>query len=262
MRTRVGTLFNVEDAVQRVEVSGCTGWQLGSDGPPVVFVTGPPMSGRLFRNVQARLAPTPTLAVELLSPGVHGVDALARRLDAVIAETGAVAVVAHGLAVPVVLQSTSKVPVVLTNGTLTTPDPVLRSMGRLGTGVLSRVLFRPEVLGRWMPSSAGLRRLVSNPYVMNRDIVVMLLEPVVESAESRRAAAEWVCDVARGVSAVQRDTTMISAIWGDNDPLCPLAEVRGLVPPQRLTSIPGGRHLHPEERPWELADRLRTWLEA
>lgn len=226
-----------------------------------MFVTGPPISGRLFRAVQARLAPRRTVALELLEAGVHGVAALAARLDEIISELGAGALVAHGLAVPVALASRADVAVVLTNGTLIRPDPMLRAMARLGPTVLAEVLFRPWTLRRWMPSSMGLRRLVTNPYVMDRDIVVMLLEPMLGSKVVRRTAAEWICDVARQPLVVRREISTISAIWGDSDPLCPLATVRGFVPPGRLSTIPGARHLHPEERPWELADRLQTWLE-
>ena len=249
-----------EEQVERVEVRGCPAWRAGSEGAPVVFVTGPPMSARLFRNVQARLAPRATLAVELCLPELLGPDALAGRLDEVLDEIGAQAVVAHGLAVPVAARCRGRRALVLTNGTLGEPDPVLRAMARLGPSVLARLLFRPEVLGRWMPSSLGLRRRVTNPYVMDRDIVVMLLEPVVRDAGTRAAAAQWVCGVVRSGFPASVDSSRISAVWGDNDPLCPLEEVRRLVSPERLLTVPGGRHLHPEERPWELADRLETLL--
>ena len=44
---------------------------------------------------------------------------------------------------------------------------------------------------RWLSSSFGLRRTVNNPYVMDRDIVVMLTERLAESAENREVAAAW-----------------------------------------------------------------------
>ena len=247
--------------MERVDICGCQAWAEGGSQDPVVLVTGPPTSARLFRHVQARIAPRPSLAVELVAPGLHGLDALSGRLDEVLEHTGASAVVAHGLAVPVALRSAAK-RILVTNGPLGTPDPVLRAMARLGPRLLAGLLIRRNVLGRWMPSSLGLRRLVTNPYVMDRDIVVMLLEPVLQSAEHRECAAAWICDAARRTNADIPGSERISAIWGDNDPLAPLADVRRFVDASRIRAIPGGRHLHPEERPWELADRLEEWLDA
>ena len=139
---------------------------------------------------------------------------------------------------------------------MTAVDLIVSGLSRLGETVLARTVLRPGFATRWLGSSGGLRRTVANPYVMDHDIVVMLTEAVLHSRESRRSAASWMAGVGTMVPATNPKPELISAIWGDHDPLYPLAEAESLVPSERLLVIPGGRYFHPEERPWETADRL------
>lgn len=231
----------------------------GSSGAPLVFIAGPPLGIAIFEQVQRRLGDRRSIAVELTSLGEPAtLTNLSRRLQQLCSETGAAGVVAHGLAVPVGLRLEG-LPVYISNGPAVQLDPLMRSLALMGPRALSRLL-KPELLTRWLASSAGLRRAVSNPYVMDRDTVVRVTEGVVSSAERRRAAAEWICSLAsEDLGQWSVDASQVSAIWGDSDPLYPVAPLRKVLSErggQAPSVILGGRLMHPEERPWELADRV------
>ena len=246
---------------QTTVVAGCPAYRSDGDGPPVLLIAGPPMSARLFAKTQARLSRS-SVAVELVgSKGEGDVASLARTVEEAAAELGASVVVAHGLAVPVALQ-TRGLELVLLNGPLGRVDTVTGMLARLGSGALRSLVLRRSVLDRWLASSLGLRRLVANPYAMDRDIVVALSHPVTQDAHSVATAADWIVDAARPGAVDGLEDRVIAAIWGDHDPLYPLASIARLVPRERVQAVPGGRHLFPEERPWELADRLDEVLRA
>ena len=60
-------------------------------------------------------------------------------------------------------------------------------------------------------------------------------------------------------------TCPVSVIWGDADPLYPAAEADYLtsaIRGQPYVPIPGGQHLHPEERPWELAEAIERCIQS
>lgn len=234
----------------------------GSQGPPIVFVTGPPTGAALFRRVQERLEPRHTVAIELIGQSAPTtLPALVAQLEA--ASEGAALVVAHGLAVPVAL-SADLPALLVTNGPISQLDRVSRGLARLPERVLADTVLRPEVVQRWLSSSAGLRRTVANPYVMDRDIVVMLTQAMTESAESRRSAAQWLRATADALPIEHSRTRVISALWGDDDVLYPLGEARRALAAlgcDAVQTVSGARHHHPEERPWELADAVAVLLE-
>jgi len=245
----------MSETPRRVEVAGVPAYELGSHGRPFILVAGPPVGAAIFRHIQQRLAPHRSIAVELLASGAESVHELTERLDTVTRQTDARAVFAHGLAVPIAL-GVDVDHVVVSNGPVTRVDPVVRGLARMGTGLIARSVLRPGFATRWLSSSGGLRRTVVNPYVMDRDIVVMLTQPVLESAGSRRTAAAWMAQLPGVVPVAAQKPSKISGIWGDYDPLYPLSEAHALIKGGALSIIPGGRHFHPEERPWESADRL------
>ncbi|MCB9761930.1 MAG: hypothetical protein H6739_19050 [Alphaproteobacteria bacterium] len=245
--------------MQRDVILECPAVVAGTEGPPVVLVAGPPASAALFREVQRRLAPRRSIAVDLL--GGEAV-ALSRTLSSVLKEVGARTLVAHGLALPVALavEPERLDHLVMLNGPLSRLDPILRGVRRMPSRLLTSLLLQPAVAGRLLASSAGLRRTVTNPYAMHRDIVVMLAEPWTTTPEGRERAAAWL----RGVDAwlPARPLTGVHhlAIWGDADVLYPSQEAREFVtgaasgdwiPVQR------GRHYFVEERPWLVADALK-----
>lgn len=227
----------------------------GELGPTTLLVTGPPAGASLFRAVQARMLPRRTAAVELLASGAVGLDALAEKLQVVLDELGAEVLFAHGLALPVAARVRCQ-HLVASNGPVTRFDAVSRGLALLPERLLAQGLFRPAVARRWLASSGGLRRTVNNPYVMDRDIVVMLTETLVGSPAARRVGAVWLRSAGHPDSLVEAKAGVVSAIWGDHDGLYPLYQTRGLCPADQLHVVPGGRHYFVEERPWEVADRL------
>lgn len=243
-------------------IAGCPVTVWGSEGKAIVLVTGPPAGRWIFEAVQRRMAPLRTVAVDLVpvaeepSPGPLPV----RLLADVVGALGARAVCAHGLAVPVALAlSADVVPLlVVTNGPIRELDPVSRALSATPDALL-RALFRPAVLRRWLWSSLGLRRLVANPYVMDRDTVVALSDAWVRGAAERALAARWLAGLRVFPPVAPRTARQIAAIWGDSDPLYPTRGLDAVRPTDgalQVMPVPGGRAFHPLERPWALADAL------
>lgn len=237
--------------------------------PRLLLLAGPPFGSALFRQVQERLGWGEAESVlALAGPGGDwrtAADAIAARCSA-----EPTVVVAHGLAVPAaVAAATRRAPagLVLMNGPLRRVDPFARALGRIaaapgGAAALSATVLQPALWLAWLRSSAGLRRAVVNPYVMDRDTVALLCGPLVEAAEGRRSVAAWLRGL-RELPAPGALTAPLLLLWGDGDPLYPSSEAAFLeasVPGARHVAVPGGQHAHPEERPWEVADRLAAWL--
>lgn len=242
-------------------VAGLQAWGAGERGQPVLLVTGPPVGAAIFREVQRRLAPRRSLALELLTDEPAGIRDLAARLDAAVREIDAAAVAAHGLAVPVAMRLETEALVVISNGPIQALDPVTAGLAAIPGRALASLL-RPALFRRWLSSSAGLRRAVVNPYVMDRDTVAMLSEVSLGSAARRRATAAWIADLPRALSEPAPRPRRLAAIWGDADFIYPIQQLEFLGDGQQIESIPGARLLHPEERPWALADALAGALEA
>ncbi|MCB9796211.1 MAG: hypothetical protein H6741_26240 [Alphaproteobacteria bacterium] len=245
----------------QIDLPGGRGTQLGSSGPPILLVSGAPVGPALFRVVQSRLAPLRSVAVQLdvpERPSDEVIPALGQALGEIAARLGAQTVFGHGTATPVVLAmpAGSALRRVISNGPLSRPDPILRALAALPTPALERGVLRPEVLERWLASSAGLRRAVTNPYAMHRDIVVMLCR---EWHGREAEAARWIKALAHvGAPEVDPNAHLV-ALWGDHDPLHPIAGVEALATGWASFSIcrvPGGRMFHVEERPWVVADTL------
>ena len=237
----------------------------------VLLLTSPPFAPSLWDKVRERLQDaglrvhTPPLVVP--AEGIARLDSAAEHLAQHIRALGRpVALVAHSGAIPVALRAAASAPpaaLILSNGPLSQPDPVLRVLGRLPQPLLAHALLRPRLWLRALASSAGLRRAVINPYVMDHDMVVAVCGPLVQTAEDRAAIAAFFKDLAAERPLPPPYAGPVLLPWGDSDLLYPAAEVdqfRQLLPRVRHVSIPGGRHLHPIEQPWAIADILRDWL--
>lgn len=236
----------------------------------VLLVTAPPGSGRLWDAVSARLRSrgTPVRVFDLFDPVPTdpSFEGVAGRLAAQIEPT--TALVGHGAAAPVAWRAAAlRAPalLVLSNGPTHRLDPVLAALGRMCVlpGLAAATVLRPAIIQRWLASSAGLRRAVVNPYVMDRDTVVAISEPYLRSPEHRRALATFLHDLARAVEHLPTLDVPVMLIWGEADPLYPPAHAD--LARRRLhvvadVRIPGGHHMHPVERPWELADAVHAQM--
>ena len=238
-----------------------------------LLVAGPPGSSALWRAVAPRLAAGGLLprTWDLFDPLPEDptVDGLAARLaEALVALPPPRGLLAHGSAVPIAVRAAILARperLVLTNGPHHGLDPVLSALSALGRipAVLAGTVLQPPVLQTWLASSAGLRRAVVNPYVMDRDTVVALSGPLVRSSEHRLALARFLYSLRAATASAPRYDGSTLLVWGDDDALYPASyadELRRFFPNGELRAIPGGRHLHPEERPWSLADMTISWM--
>lgn len=197
----------------------------------------------------------------LLEPGAaNDLDAVAARIAArVDAAAGPVVLVGHGLAVPAVTRAAGLAGpklrhLVLSNGPVTRLDPFTRAFLRAGPGM--PVALHPALLLRWLASSAGLRRAVCNPYIMDRDTIDAICRPLVATPADRAAVAAYLRSLCP-LPAFPAPAVPTTLAWGDDDALYPLAEADtadAIVGGGRVRAIPGGRYVHPEERPWALSD--------
>lgn len=235
--------------------------------PTFRLLAGPPASAALWTEVLRRLRSLghEAHAIELLEDAQPSatVESLAQRLlDRGRVGPGDV-LVAHGLAVPVARVVAARCALgglVLSNGPLHGLDPISRALQRL-PGPTLRMLMRPMFSQPILASSLGLRRTVINPYVMDRDTVVMLTTPWAGSAAGRRAAAALLADLPGATPGEPLGGARTLLLWGDEDPLYPplvadrMAATQARVERQ---TIPGGDHFHPLERPWAFADLLHA----
>jgi pimeloyl-ACP methyl ester carboxylesterase len=235
----------------------------------VLFLSGPPFGAALFDEIQRRLGYGQAESVVDPAFPDRGWQEYGAALAARLARSPTV-VVAHGLAVPAAIAAARSVPpvaLVLMNGPLTRIDPVTAFWTRMasapgGAAVMRAALLRPRPWLFWLASSAGLRRAVVNPYVMDRDTVATLCAPLVAAPPGRASVARWLASLSalpdpRGVEC----PTLL--LWGDADPLYPASEASFLEASSdgvTRVSVPGGQHVHPIERPWDAADRLAAWL--
>ena len=233
--------------------------------PTFRLLAGPPASAFLWTEVLRRLRSLghEAEAIELLegAPTPATVLGLAQGLlDRKAVGSGEV-LVAHGLAVPVARAVAARCALgglVLSNGPLHGLDSVSRALQRL-PGASLRMLMRPIFSQAILASSLGLRRTVINPYVMDRDTVVMLTAPWAGSAAGRRAAAELLADLPGEAPNAALGGVRTLLLWGDEDPLYPPFVADRMAtehPAVERRTIPGGDHFHPLERPWAFADLL------
>ena len=220
------------------------------------WYAGPPFTEALMRSCVNRAGGQ---AVPLLNPGLaNDLDAVAARI---VARTEPDDVcIAHGLAVPALVRAlqlgAAPRAVVLSNGPITRVDRVTR--GWMGLGSLLPVALAPPIVTRWLRSSAGLRRAVCNPYIMDRDTLAAIADPLFSTGALRGAVAEYLRSLGT-LPALPVAGAPVWLVWGDDDPLYPLSEADSadvILGGGRVIAIPGGRFGHPEERPWALADRV------
>jgi pimeloyl-ACP methyl ester carboxylesterase len=237
--------------------------------PSLLFYAGPPFGLELYEHVLERLGHGQAHSVIDTTAAEDGWADRARVIAEQLQRAPTV-LVAHGLAVPAAVAAALITPpaaLVLSNGPLRRLDPFTRALAGLcatrGGAAVARhsVLLPPPWLG-WLASSAGLRRAVVNPYVMDRDTVAALCGPLVATREGRAAVASYLGSL-RALPDATALKCPVLLLWGDADPLYPAEEAAFLeaaLSGATHRSVPGGQHVHPEERPWEMADRLAAWL--
>jgi len=239
--------------------------------PTIVLLSAPPIGAAAWDEVITRLshhgltAVAPDLFSDTYAPALQqgGIEGLADALMPIVSKA---CLVAHGQAVPLALllaRRASPARLVLSNGPIGALDPVTASACRLARTPTARLWSRPELARPLLASSLALRRLVVNPYVMDREMVDRVTRPWTEDRTRRRAFTRWMQDLPRTVRTAPPPPDHTLLVWGDEDRLYPAHvadKATGLGAGIVHHRVPGGRHLHPIERPWELADAVSIWL--
>ena len=115
-----------------------------------------------------------------------------------------------------------------------------------------------------MASSAAFRRLVINPYVMNRSTLDDLTKDLLADANYRKHVSKYLTSLENWTLRSPSNTD-VYGIWGDHDLLFPMTQIEGVraqfpTLSEQTVTIPGGAHFHPIERPWSIADSIHTML--
>jgi len=239
--------------------------------PHVVLLAAPPLGTAAWHDVARRLEHhgLATTIPDLFSPeharllSSDGPEAL---IDALAPLVEGACLVAHGQANPLALHLARRASLrllVLSNGPVARIDPITRTVSRLARMPGAPVWARPSIVRPLLASSAALRRLVVNPYVMDRDMVARVTESWTADGPRRTAVTRWLRALPALTATAPAPTGPTLLVWGDEDILYPAHvadEAAGLHPDIEHVRVPGGRHLHPIERPWELADAIAARL--
>ena len=168
-------------------------------------------------------------------------------------------VVAHGLTVPLLLHFAQHHPIkraFVSNGPLTTLDPFCKSFSTLPS-FLQKLYLHPSLSFRFFASSLGMRRIVVNPYVMDKEVIERVCAPL-HNASFRKNCAAYLNEI-DAFNPPESIQTALIAIWGDHDLLYPTSiatDLQNRYPNTKRVDIEGGKLLHPIERPWAMADLI------
>lgn len=237
----------------------------------ILLLAGVPFEGSFWKDVQARLtqhersSTTWTLCKDAGSLGEQ-IQLLKHTVETHNIDT----IVAHGLSVPLAIEvshiSTNS-RLIVSNGLLTPNVGLIRwVLPRLQQipCTLKRQLLRPSISIPTMASSAAFRRLVINPYVMNRSTLDELTKELLADSNYRIHVSTYLTSLETWKLRCPNNTD-VHAIWGDHDLLFPVEQIeatRTQIPTlsKQTVTISGGAHFHPIERPWSIADEIHTIL--
>lgn len=238
----------------------------------VLLVPGPPFDTPMWKDVQDRLE-THGLKTRcwsvLNSPTGNFEDETTLLSNEIRGTKEAIILLAHGTALPLAIAAAQKSPpagIVLTNGTISDTEMFGRGLRMLSRAPipLSSALFSKHIGLNFLASSAGLRRAVVNPYVMDHDTTVAVCGPILSHPERRNKMKNFFKTSKTSGLALQTPPAKTLLCWGDSDPITSGSYslfVKSMPDNIDVSPVPGGRFLHPIERPWELADRVSAWTE-
>ena len=236
-----------------------------------LFVTGPPFDAPLWNSVITRIHGQGFSAhtFGMLESGDGTVEIEINRLaEHLLGFDDPVILVAHGTSIPVAIEACRKVQpsgLVLSNGALCHADRFTRLLIRWAQlpAAITQLLLSPTRTINILASSAGLRRLVVNPYVMDHDTTVAVCSPIIQS-KARFLRMRNYLKTLPSLEQSSLPTGLPTLLcYGDADPLSS-RNIEDFLNRNRdsvdTIPVPGGRYLHPIERPWELADHCVEWV--
>ncbi len=230
----------------------------------ILLLGGLPFSGTFWNKVQERLSDhnieshTWTLCEQAGSLAEQ-----VKILRSFIAKHQVTTIVAHGLSLPLgfsVQQQEPHLRLILTNGLISTKVGIIQWILPQLMNIpctLKRQLLRPSISIPALASSAAFRRLVINPYVMDKATISELSTALLSNTTYRDNVCAYLSSLEQWntPSSLAGETHIV---WGDHDPLFPVEQLT-FLPSQEISSqhiIEGGAHFHPIERPWSIADIL------
>ena len=237
-----------------------------------LMIAGPPFDIGLWAAVEQRIGSqghtTQTLAMFIDGDGSlnHETDRIAHAIESA---QNPVVLIAHGAAIPAAIEASRKhAPsgFVVSNGPISSIDRFTRGLiqwASLPSGVTEK-LISPTLAMSILSSSIGLRRLVVNPYVMDHDTTVTVCGPIFEDKARLGRMRRFIKDLTEHTWPAPPRNVQMLFCRGDSDPLtiCNYDTLRpSLAQGSMRDPVPGGRYLHPIERPWELADRSMNWAD-
>jgi len=238
----------------------------------ILLVAGPPFDSPMWGDVQRRLEThgLKTRCWTVLNSATGNFEDEADMLAAEIEGSDeSLILLAHGTALSLVVAAAQKHPpagIVLTNGAIGDSDLFGRGLRMLARapGPLTSALFSDKVALPFLASSVGLRRAVVNPYVMDHDTTVAVCGPILSHPERRTKMRNFFKTNEMKGWNPNNPPVKTLLCWGDSDPLTSRSySIFMKTKPDKVevSTILGGRFLHPIERPWEVADRVSLWTQ-
>lgn len=222
------------------------------------LIAGPPFGPGLYDEVIARLRQN-GLDASTLDPFATS-GTIKDMISCIQEKVGSGDVmVAHGSAVPLVAAATNQHCVkalYLSNGPINHLDPAMTFFSKPPKWI-RKAMLQPLWLLPAFRSSAGLRRLVVNPYVMDHDTIVRVCKPLKESPAHRKNYAAYMGEIQGMLPISQPTAEKIYLIWANSDLLYPTHQASRILSEwqnAQAIEIEGAKHLHPIESPWALAD--------
>ena len=220
----------------------------------ILLLNGPPFSSLFWEKVQERLSKREQNSFCVNWIEYSGkIDKLMPFLLKTCKQNNCTQVVAHGLAVPLALELAQMKPelkITVSNG----PTDHHRMFSLLSK--LPKIALHPSLALPSLASSLAFRRLVINPYVMNRDTIALLSKDILDNPKIRKHIHEYWKELQNWKSPSNLTSQEISLIWGTEDILFPIPKPEQMSFKSSLQLIHGGAHFHPIERPWTIADQI------
>ena len=232
------------------------------------FIAGPPFAGTMWADVLDRMANNGLNARcwDMLEAGSGSLNAETKRLVADIeAADDDIVLVGHGAALPLlnaVNSQTDLAGLVFSNGPLGQYDLITKGLTTFAALPMAMIGFSSRLAVPFLASSAGLRRTVVNPYVMDHDMTVAICKPILGDRTQRARALCYLKSLPKHPVPPNTTPTPTLLCWGDADPLSAgtYASFKPAVS-YHITKTPveGGQYFYPIERPWAMADTISSW---
>lgn len=254
----------------------------------ILFLPPLPFSTDFWKDTQKRLSSKQILCHNwnyLLESGV--LQDLYAKLDQIVQEKEITCIVGHGYSNALVLswneqRHTNTPTIILSNGYIQKMPHPIQNLSKIVVEDIKAVslpsiaytthflakhcpsfvienLFRPSIMENLLSSVFLFRRLVINPYVLDRDTIVLLCQENLANDVYRKNAALFLDNIQKISFSYTKNN--VHCIWGEIDHLFPISQIQTQlpnVPAENFVSIDGAAYFHPIERPWAIADHIDT----